>query len=119
MHVQTCFGFKIFLLFNVPYRRTLKPHGMNEHFSLIYSCFSRDHVPTNNIALIPDIIPNTTHDPLIRLDEGLGSVALLLQETNKSFAFLVNAEGTFDGDAAGGRKDELTCLYCSVECNTL
>ena len=91
MHVQSCFGFKIFLLFNVPYRRTLKPHAMNEHFSLLYSCFSRDHVPTNNIALIPDIIPNTTHDPLIRLDEGLGSVALLLQETNKSLAFLVNA----------------------------
>ena len=91
MPVQTCFGFKIFLLFYVPYRRTLKPHGLYDHFSLLYSCFSRDHVPTNNIALIPDIIPNTTHDPLIRLDEGLGSVALLLQETNKSFAFLVNA----------------------------
>lgn len=92
---------------------------MNEHFSLIYSCFSRDYVPTNNIALTPDIIPNTTHNPLIRLDEELGSVALLLQETNKSLAFLVNAEGTFDGDAAGRSKDELTCLYCSVECNTL
>ena len=84
------------MLFNVPYRRTLNPHRMNEHFSLIYSCFSRDHIPT-----IPDIIPNTTHNPLIRSDEGLGSVALLLQETNISLAFLVNAEGTFDGDAAG------------------